>query len=172
MIELVDVSKRFAGSFAVQHVSLSIAAGELVAVLGESGSGKTTLVKMVNRLVDPDDGEVRVDGRDVRTQDAVSLRRTIGYVIQQAGLFPHLTIAENVAVVPRLLDWEHDEIDKRVDELLALVELAPAAYRDRFPEQIFRWLYSVLFVRLEKSKSDVGLGYIVVQSPGLCGSFG
>jgi osmoprotectant transport system ATP-binding protein len=136
VIELVDVSKRFANGWAVRHVSLEIAAGELIAVLGESGSGKTTLVKMVNRLVDPDEGEVRVDGKDVREQDAVALRRTIGYVIQQAGLFPHLTIADNVAVVPRLLDWTREDIDRRVDELLALVELAPESFRDRFPDQL------------------------------------
>jgi len=137
VIELVDVSKRYAGgSYAVKRVRLSIAAGELIAVLGESGSGKTTLLKMVNRLIDPDDGEVRVDGRDVRSQDAVSLRRTIGYVIQHAGLFPHLSIADNVAVVPRLLGWERGEVDRRVDELLALVELAPGDFRDRFPDQL------------------------------------
>jgi len=139
VIELVDVSKRYdrsATAWAVQHATVTVAAGELVALLGESGSGKTTLLKMVNRLLDPDSGEVRVAGRDVRAEDPVALRRTIGYVIQQAGLLPHLSVADNVAMVPRLLRWSRRDIDSRVDELLALVGLAPVTYRDRFPDQL------------------------------------
>jgi osmoprotectant transport system ATP-binding protein len=137
MIELVDVSKRYAGGdWAVRRVTLKIAAGELVAVLGESGSGKTTVVKMINRLIEPDEGEVRVDGKDARAQDPVALRRTIGYVIQAAGLFPHFTLADNVALVPRLLGWEEATVRARTDELLALVGLAPAEYRERFPDQL------------------------------------
>jgi osmoprotectant transport system ATP-binding protein len=139
VIELVDVSKRYDGagdSWAVRRVTLRVAPGELIAVLGESGSGKTTVVKMINRLIDPDEGEVRVDGKDVRAQDPVALRRTIGYVIQHAGLFPHFTIADNVALVPRLLRWAEAEVTYRVDELLALVGLAPGDYRDRFPDQL------------------------------------
>jgi osmoprotectant transport system ATP-binding protein len=139
MIDLASVSKRYPGagtSWAVRHASLHVAAGELVAVLGESGSGKTTLMKMVNRLIDPDEGTVQVEGRDVRAQDPVTLRRSIGYVIQHAGLFPHLTIADNVAVVPRLQRWSSAAIRDRVDELLALVGLAPASYRERYPDQL------------------------------------
>ena len=138
MIELVDVSKRYAGSgaWAVQRASLRVADGELVAVLGESGSGKTTLLKMINRLTDPDAGTVRVGGRDVRAEDPVALRRTIGYVIQHAGLLPHLSVADNVAMVPRLLGWPRADIDRRVDELLAMVSLPAATYRDRFPDQL------------------------------------
>ncbi len=139
MIDLVDVSKRYGRdgtAWAVQHASLAVAEGELVALLGESGSGKTTLLKMVNRLIDPDAGCIRVAGRDVRTEDPVALRRTIGYVIQQAGLLPHHSVADNVAMVPRLLGWSRGEIDRRVDELLELVGLAPAAYRARFPDQL------------------------------------
>jgi len=139
VIELDEVSKRYRPSderWAVRRVALRVAARELVAVLGESGSGKTTLIKMVNRLIDPDEGRVRVDGKDVREHDIVALRRTIGYVIQQAGLFPHLTIADNVAVVPRLLRWPADAIRARTDELLALVGLDPAVYRERFPDQL------------------------------------
>jgi osmoprotectant transport system ATP-binding protein len=139
VIELLDVSKRYRPGddlWAVRHVQLRVAPRELVAVLGESGSGKTTLIKMVNRLIDPDEGCVRVDGKDVRTHDIVALRRTIGYVIQQVGLFPHLTIGDNVAVVPRLLRWSHDAIRARTDELLALVGLDPAIYRDRFPDHL------------------------------------
>jgi len=137
MIELRDVSKRYAGGdWAVRHVTLTVEAGELVAVLGESGSGKTTVVKMINRLIEPDEGELRVDGKDARAQDPVALRRTIGYVIQHAGLFPHFTLADNVALVPRLLGWDEPTIRKRVDELLALVGLDPAEYRERFPDQL------------------------------------
>jgi len=139
VIELAEVSKRYRPSderWAVRRVTLRVAPRELIAVLGESGSGKTTLIKMVNRLIDPDEGSVRVDGKDVREHDIVALRRTIGYVIQQAGLFPHLTIGDNVAVVPRLLRWPRDQIRARTDELLALVGLDPAIYRERFPDQL------------------------------------
>jgi osmoprotectant transport system ATP-binding protein len=139
VIDLVDVSKRYdrdGTAWAVQHATLAVGAGELVALLGESGSGKTTLLKMINRLIDPDDGSVRVAGKDVRTEDPVALRRTIGYVIQQAGLLPHISVGDNVAMVPRLLGWSRSDIDRRVDELLALVGLAPATYRARFPDQL------------------------------------
>jgi len=139
VIELDEVSKRYHARderWAVRRVALRVASHELVAVLGESGSGKTTLIKMVNRLIDPDEGSVRVDGKDVRDHDIIALRRTIGYVIQQAGLFPHKTIGDNVAVVPRLLRWSADEIRARTDELLALVGLDPAVYRERFPDQL------------------------------------
>jgi osmoprotectant transport system ATP-binding protein len=138
VIELAEVSKRYGreGTWAVRRASLRVEAGELVALLGESGSGKTTLLKMVNRLIDPDDGTVRVAGRDVRGEDPVALRRTIGYVIQHAGLVPHLSVADNVALVPRLLGWARGAIDERVDELLALVGLPPATYRGRFPAEL------------------------------------
>jgi osmoprotectant transport system ATP-binding protein len=138
VIELVEVSKRYAeeGAWAVRRLSLTVATGELVALVGESGSGKTTLLKMINRLIDPDHGEVRIAGRDVRGEDPVALRRTIGYVIQHAGLLPHLSVADNVAMVPRLLGWRSGDISHRVDELLGLVGLPPAEYRARFPDQL------------------------------------
>jgi osmoprotectant transport system ATP-binding protein len=138
VLQLTGVSKRFGreGRWAVKDVSLHVARRELVAVLGESGSGKTTLVKMINRLVDPDQGKVVVDGKDVRAHDIVALRRTIGYVIQHAGLFPHRTVGENVGVVPRLLGWSKENIAARTDELLALVGLPAAEYRDRYPDQL------------------------------------
>jgi osmoprotectant transport system ATP-binding protein len=139
VIELGAVSKRYPGAgagWAVRDVTLRVAPGELVALLGESGSGKTTLLRMINRLVEPDQGEVRVDGAALASTDPVALRRSIGYVIQQVGLFPHFTIAENIAVVPRLLRWQPPAIAARVDELLELVGLAPASYRHRLPEQL------------------------------------
>jgi osmoprotectant transport system ATP-binding protein len=135
LIEFANVSKRFgSATWAVRNVSLEIAEGELVAVLGESGSGKTTLVKMVNRLVEVDEGKVLVAGKDVRDSDAVQLRRTIGYVIQQVGLLPHLTIADNIAMVPTLLGWTEADKAKRVTELLALVGLPDLGAR--FPDQL------------------------------------
>jgi osmoprotectant transport system ATP-binding protein len=139
VIELVDVSKRYdrvGTAWAVRDATLAVGAGELVALVGESGSGKTTLLKMINRLIDPDRGEVRVAGRDVRGEDPVALRRTIGYVIQQVGLLPHLSVADNVAMVPRLLRWSRADIERRVDELLELVGLPPATYRERFCDQL------------------------------------
>jgi osmoprotectant transport system ATP-binding protein len=137
MIELRNVSKRYGDNgWAVRGVTLTIETGELVAVLGESGSGKTTVVKMINRLIEPDEGEVRIDGKDTLAQNPVALRRTIGYVIQQVGLFPHFTIADNVALVPRLLGWNETDVEKRVDELLALVGLAPRDFRERYPDQM------------------------------------
>jgi osmoprotectant transport system ATP-binding protein len=135
VIEFANVSKRFGtATWAVRNVSLEIGEGEFVAVLGESGSGKTTLVKMVNRLVDADEGKVIVAGKDVRETDAVQLRRTIGYVIQQVGLLPHLTIADNIAMVPTLLGWTEAAKSARVTELLALVGLPEMGAR--FPDQL------------------------------------
>jgi osmoprotectant transport system ATP-binding protein len=139
VIELVEVSKRYGAAgarWAVHDLSLAVADGELIAVLGESGSGKTTVLKLVNRLLEPDAGAIRVGGRDVRGEDPVALRRTIGYVIQHAGLLPHLSVADNVAMVPRLLGWQRADIASRVDELLALVGLPPDEFRGRYPDQL------------------------------------
>jgi osmoprotectant transport system ATP-binding protein len=136
VIQLHDVGKRYGEQWVVRGVTMTIARGELVAILGESGSGKTTLLRMINRLVEPDAGTLRIDGRDVRGEDPIALRRTIGYVIQQVGLLPHLTVGANVAMVPRLLGWPADKIAARVDELLDLVGLPAATYRERFPEQL------------------------------------
>jgi osmoprotectant transport system ATP-binding protein len=135
-IEFRGVSKRHGELWAVRDVTLEVAQGELVAIVGESGSGKTTLLKMVNRLHAPDGGTVRVDGRDVAHADPVALRRTVGYVIQQVGLLPHLTVGDNVGTVPRLLGWPREKIRARVDELLDLVGLSAQTYRDRFPDQL------------------------------------
>jgi len=121
------------GPPAVTDLSLEIRAGEICVLVGPSGCGKTTTMKMVNRLVEPTSGRVTIDGADVASLPAVDLRRRIGYVIQQVGLFPHLTVAENVAVVPRLLGWGEARITERVEELLELVGLHPGAYRSRYP---------------------------------------
>ncbi|MEO1207956.1 MAG: ABC transporter ATP-binding protein [Cyanobacteria bacterium J06638_20] len=121
---------------AVKGVSGEIHAGELVVILGPSGCGKTTLLKMVNRLYEPTAGRICIDGQDIRRIQTTALRQKIGYVIQQSGLFPHMTVAANVAIVPRLLKWPPPKIQARVDELLHLVQLQPGDYRDRYPAQL------------------------------------
>ncbi|RIL06434.1 MAG: glycine/betaine ABC transporter ATP-binding protein [Proteobacteria bacterium] len=135
-MELDAVGKRWGDAIAVDALTLRVDAGALVALVGGSGSGKTTTLKMVNRLVEADTGTIRVGGRDVRDEPAPLLRRRIGYCFQQIGLFPHLDVAENVGVTPRLLGWPAERIRRRVDELLALVELEPAAYRSREPASL------------------------------------
>ena len=120
----------------LEDVSLSIAAGEVLALVGRSGSGKTTLLRLINRLIEPDAGEVIVEGLPARQWNPIELRRQIGYVIQDAGLFPHMTVASNIATVPRLLQWPEEKVRARVDELLTMVSLAPATYRDRWPDQL------------------------------------
>lgn len=137
-IEFRHVNKTFPGSGyrAVDDVSFTIEEGEFVTILGSSGCGKTTLMKMVNRLYEPDSGSIILFGEDISTVDVVKVRRRIGYVIQQIGLFPHYTVKDNIATVPKLLKWEKDKIDRRVDELLELVGLDPEEYRDRYPSQL------------------------------------
>ena len=135
LIAFQDVSKRYSAQLAVDRVTLDIPVGQLVAVVGASGSGKTTLTKMVNRLVEPSSGQVRVEGADVAGQEPVQLRRRIGYVFQGVGLFPHLRVGENIAITPRLLKWPDAEVATRVAELLDLVGL-PQAYADRLPDQL------------------------------------
>jgi osmoprotectant transport system ATP-binding protein len=120
---------------ALDRVSLAVAEREFLAIVGPSGSGKTTLLQLINRLAEPTDGTVRVDGEDVRTVEAIALRRRIGYVFQGVGLFPHMTVAENIAVTPRLLGWDAARRAARVGELLDLVRLA-RAYGARYPHQL------------------------------------
>ncbi len=137
-IEFKNVSKTFkgAGYPAVNDISLTVNEGEFVTILGSSGCGKTTLLKMVNRLYEPDHGSIILFGEDISTVDVVKVRRRIGYVIQQIGLFPHYTVGDNIATVPKLLKWEKDTITARVDELLTLVGLNPEEFRDRYPAQL------------------------------------
>jgi osmoprotectant transport system ATP-binding protein len=136
VISLEHLVKRYGDRVAVDDLSVEIGDGELAVLVGPSGCGKTTTLRMINRLVEPTAGTIRVAGRDTREQSVTELRRSIGYVIQQAGLFPHLTVAENVATVPRLLHWERPRIRARVDELLELVGLPPAEYGSRLPREL------------------------------------
>jgi len=135
-VEFRDVTKRYADQVAVNGLSLTVPAGKICILVGPSGSGKTTSLKMVNRLIEPTAGAILIDGHDILREDPVGLRRRIGYVIQQVGLFPHQTVAENVATVPRLLAWPAPRIDARVTELLALVGLDPSRYAKRYPAQL------------------------------------
>jgi osmoprotectant transport system ATP-binding protein len=137
-IRFEHVSKRFPGTPrpAVDDCSLDVEAGKFVVLLGPSGSGKTTLLKMVNRLYEPTAGKIFINDIENSRLKATELRRQIGYVIQQSGLFPHMNVAENIAVVPRLLGWGRREIAARVDELLALIGLRPEDYRGRYPSQL------------------------------------
>lgn len=137
-IEFEDVSKKFQNTseYAVDHISFSVNHGELITILGSSGCGKTTLLKMINRLYEPDSGVIRFFGKDISRNDPVEFRRKIGYVIQQVGLFPHMTIEKNIATVPRILKWDNDKIRSRTDELLILVGLDPEEYRKRYPSQL------------------------------------
>jgi len=137
VISFDNVSKRYGDAAPVlDGVSLGVRERELLAIVGPSGSGKTTLLRLVNRLIDPTSGNVRVEGVDVQRINAVSLRRRIGYVFQGVGLFPHMTVAENIAIIPKLLGWDIERIAARVDELLEIVRLDRAKYHDRFPAQL------------------------------------
>jgi len=133
MIELTGVSRVFGARTVVSDVSLTVEAGAILTIVGTSGSGKTTLLRMINRLVEPSAGTVRIAGRDIRDVPPHILRRGIGYAIQGHGLFPHRSVAENIAVVPRLLGWDRRRIAARVDALLDLFRLDPGVYRDRLP---------------------------------------
>jgi osmoprotectant transport system ATP-binding protein len=135
-VELREVTKRYGDTVAVDHLSLTIPAGRICVLIGPSGCGKTTSLRMVNRLIEPTSGEILIDGQNVLNEDPTQLRRRIGYVIQQVGLFPHQTIAENVATVPKLLGWPDQRIRARVDELLALIGFDPARMRHRYPSQL------------------------------------
>jgi osmoprotectant transport system ATP-binding protein len=139
-VEIVfdHATKRYPGRAApaVDDLTLSIPAGDICCLVGPSGGGKTTAMKLVNRLVELSSGDVRIDGQSVNALDETELRRGIGYVIQQVGLFPHMTIAENIATVPKLLGWSKQEITVRVDELLDLVDLPAKDYRSRYASQI------------------------------------
>jgi len=137
MISLRNVTKRFErdGRPAVSDLSLDVAEGETVVLVGPSGCGKTTTMKMINRLIEPTSGEIRVNGTDVLHQDPVELRRGMGYVIQTIGLMPHRTVAQNIATVPHLVAWEEARIERRVDELLDLFQL-DREFRDRYPSEL------------------------------------
>jgi osmoprotectant transport system ATP-binding protein len=136
VISFEHVGKVYDGVRTLDGVTLAVAEREFLAIVGGSGAGKTTLLRLINRLIDPSEGVVRIEGEDVRTLDPIALRRRIGYVFQNIGLFPHMTVAENIAITPRLLGWDASQRAARVDELIDLVRLDRAKYRDRLPHQL------------------------------------
>ncbi|WEG13674.1 betaine/proline/choline family ABC transporter ATP-binding protein [Pullulanibacillus sp. KACC 23026] len=137
MIRFEQVNKVYDDGFqALKDINLEISEGELVTLIGPSGCGKTTTMKMVNRLIEPSDGNILINGRNIMDQNPVELRRDIGYVIQQIGLLPHMTIADNIAIVPKLKNWPEEKYKKRVDELLELVGLDPSVFKDRYPAEL------------------------------------
>ncbi|NYT30749.1 MULTISPECIES: ABC transporter ATP-binding protein [Rhizobium] len=136
MIEIRNVTKRYGVATVVDNVSMSVEKGEITVIVGTSGSGKSTLMRMINRLVPITEGEIFVGGQNVMDVEVTELRRKIGYAIQGHGLFPHRTVAQNIATVPQLLDWDSARISKRVEELLGLFNLDPASFADKYPHQL------------------------------------
>ncbi|SIS76524.1 ABC transporter ATP-binding protein [Paracoccus saliphilus] len=136
MIEIQNLTRIYGTSAVVKDVSLTVETGQIAALVGTSGSGKTTLLRMINRLVEPSEGKVLIDGKDTAEIEPHLLRRQIGYAIQGHGLFPHRTVAQNISTVPRLLGWTQDEYRARVDELLELFQMEPADFRDRMPHEL------------------------------------
>jgi osmoprotectant transport system ATP-binding protein len=137
LITFKNVGKKFPDGFeALKNIDFQINKGELVALIGPSGCGKTTTMRMINRLIEPSKGTILIDGEDIANQNPVELRRNIGYVIQQIGLLPHMTIEDNISLVPRLKGWEKEKYDGRVDELLDLVGLDPKTFRKRYPSEL------------------------------------
>lgn len=136
IIQFKHVKKSFNGNLVIPDLNFTVNAGEFVTILGSSGSGKTTTLKMVNGLWQPDSGEILIDGQPLKDLDLVKLRRHMGYVVQQIGLFPHMTVKENLAIVPKMLNWSTTQIEQRITELLKLVQLDPSDYANRYPSQL------------------------------------
>ena len=136
MIEFRHVSKDFHGKVVLSDISMEIPTGELTVLIGPSGCGKTTTLKMINRLLSPSSGEIWIDGKNIETLDKVQLRRRIGYVIQQGGLFPHMTIRENIEIIARLAKGDPQAISCKTDQLMEMVDLDPSEYLDRYPTEL------------------------------------
>ena len=138
LIRLENVTKQYPGTDepAVNNLTMDVLRGEVLVLVGPSGCGKSTTLRLINRLIEPSSGTLYLNGEDVTSMNPSLLRRKIGYVIQQVGLFPHRTIAENIATVPKLLGWDKKRIDERVDELLEVVSMDPATYRERYPKEL------------------------------------
>ncbi len=136
MIEFLSVKKSYKNNVILENFNLKINNGELVVLIGSSGCGKTTLLKMINRLIETTSGEILIDGKNIKDFDPIELRRSIGYVIQQTGLFPHMTVKENIEIIPRLMGKSEEEIDQKTIELLNMVGLEPEKYSDRYPVEL------------------------------------
>ena len=135
-IKFRNVNKSFGDKEIIKDLSFDIEEGQFITILGSSGSGKTTTLKMVNRLIEPNSGQIEINDKEIKEYDLIELRRQIGYVVQQIGLFPHITIEKNIATVPELLGWEPEKIKERVTELMALIQLPYSEYAHRYPKQL------------------------------------
>lgn len=135
-IKFRDINKSFGEKQIIKELSFDIEEGQFITILGSSGSGKTTTLKMVNRLVEPDSGTIEINNKEIQEYNLIELRRKIGYVVQQIGLFPHVTIEKNIATVPELLGWDKEKIKQRVIELMDLIQLPYSEYAHRFPKQL------------------------------------
>ncbi len=136
MIEFKNITKKFKNKKVLNNISLSIKKGEMVVLIGPSGCGKTTTLKMINKLIKPSEGKILIHGKDILKENTIKLRRNIGYVIQQTGLMPHLTIGENIGLIPYLEKWPYKKIKSKVSELLNMINLDPNIYKDRFPKEL------------------------------------
>ncbi|AVQ38471.1 proline/glycine betaine ABC transporter ATP-binding protein [Clostridium botulinum] len=136
IIEFKNIKKNYKDIVVIENFNLEVEKGNLVVLIGSSGSGKTTLLKMINRLIESTAGEILVNGKNIKEMDPIKLRRSIGYVIQQTGLFPHLTVKENIEIIPKLMGKSKEEIDKKTNELLSMVGLDPEKYMDRYPVEL------------------------------------
>lgn len=136
MVQVENISKRFGDYQAVDQVSFTVNEGETFAIIGGSGSGKTTVLRLINRLIGLDEGHIHISGKNIMDFSPVKLRRILGYVIQSIGLFPHYTVAENIAIVPKLLEWKAGDIKNRSEELLQMLGLAPGDYMERYPHEL------------------------------------
>lgn len=135
-IKFRNINKSFGDKEIIKDLSFDIEEGQFITILGSSGSGKTTTLKMVNRLIEPNSGQIEINDKEIKEYDLIELRRQIGYVVQQIGLFPHITIEKNIATVPELLGWEPEKIKERVTELMALIQLPYSEYANRYPKQL------------------------------------
>lgn len=135
-IVLRKVSKSYNGFEVLRNLSFRVKEGETLVLIGTSGCGKTTTLKMINRLIEPSKGIIEIDGKDISSYDVIDLRRNIGYVIQSIGLFPHMTVGENISIVPKLQKWPKEKIDLRINNLLEMINLEPEDYRDRYPAEL------------------------------------
>src|SRR5699024_3557738 len=135
-IKFRNINKSFGDKEIIKDLSFDIEEGQFITILGSSGSGKTTTLKMVNRLIEPNSGQIEINDKEIKEYDVIELRRQIGYVVQQIGLFPHITIEKNIATVPELLGWEPEKIKERVTELMALIQLPYSEYANRYPKQL------------------------------------
>ena len=136
MVRLEHIKKYYNNTAVIEDMNLEINEGQLVVLIGPSGCGKTTTLKMINRIIEPTSGTIYINGEDITKVDPVKLRRSIGYVIQQIGLFPNMTIAQNVEIVPKLLKWDSEKRKKRTEELMHMVDMDPAIYADRYPAEL------------------------------------